>query len=170
MNENFSNVIVCDFEYEIADGDLSDVLCMVAYVLDERLQHVRTIRMWRGGFGTKPPFDIGPDALFVAYSACELTCFLVLGWEFPVHVFDLHTAYLAASNILLPHNPDEIRKKPRKRLPDACRAYGIEGWEQIDKEEISRDIGEGNWRKYGRKRVLALLRHLQLENCACPAT
>ena len=27
-----------------------------------------------------------------------------------------------------------MRKKPRKRLSDACRAYGIEGWERIDKD------------------------------------
>ena len=84
------------------------MLCMVAYVLNENLQHVRTIRMWRGDFGTAPPFDVGPDTLFVAYSAwAEMTCFKVLGWQFPVHIFDLHTAYLAASNVLLPYNPDE---------------------------------------------------------------
>ena len=77
-----------------------------------------------------------PTRLFVAYSAwAEMTCFKVLGWQFPVHIFDLHTAYLAASNILLPHNPDEVSKRPRKRLSDACRAYGIEGWERIDKED-----------------------------------
>ena len=46
-----------------------------------------------------PPFDIGPDSLFVAYSAwAEMTCFKVLGWKFPEHIFDQHTAYLAASN------------------------------------------------------------------------
>ena len=50
-------------------------------------------------------------------------------------------AYLAASNVLLPHNPDEVRKRQRKRLSDACRAYGIEGWERIDKETIATDIG-----------------------------
>jgi hypothetical protein len=43
MNNNFGSVIVCDFEYEIADGGLPNVLCMVAYVLDEHLQHIRTI-------------------------------------------------------------------------------------------------------------------------------
>ena len=31
-----------------------------------------------------------------------------------------------------------MRKRPRKRLSDACRAYGIEGWERIDKETIAR--------------------------------
>ena len=101
-----------------------------------------------------PPFDIGDDTLFVAYSAwAEMTCFMVLGWEFPEHIFDQHTAYLAASNILLPHNPDETRKRERKRLSDACRAYGIEGWERIDKETIAKDIGEGRWRDHGQPAV-----------------
>ena len=152
---NFKTVVVCDFEYEVADGDLPNVLCMVAYVLDENLQHVRTIRLWRDDFGAAPPFDTGPDTLFVAYSAwAEMTCFSVLGWKFPEHIFDQHTAYLAASNVLLPYEPDEVRKKQRKRLPDACRAYGIEGWERIDKEAIARDIGEGRWRDHGREAVL----------------
>jgi len=154
VSENFREVVVCDFEYEVTPGDLPNVLCMVAYILDENLRHVRTIRLWRGDFGTAPPFDTGPDALFVAYSAwAEMTCFEVLGWKFPVHVFDLHTAYLAASNVLLPHNPGEVKNKPRKRLADACRAYGIEGWEQIDKETIAKDIGDGRWSHYGREQV-----------------
>ena len=127
---------------------------MVVHVLDENLQHVRTIRQWRGEFGRTPPFDIGDDTLFVAYSAwAELTIFMTLGWKFPKHVFDLHTAYLAASNVLAPHDPDNPRKREHKRLPDACRAYGIEGWEQIDKGTMAQDIGEGRWRKYGQEAV-----------------
>ena len=161
MSKNFTSVVVVDFEYEttggdyaLVAGDLPAVLCMVAYVLNERLQHVRTIRLWRGEFGATPPFDIGPDTLFVAYSAwAELTIFKTLGWKFPEHIFDLHTAYLATSNILLPYNPDEVRKRQRKRLSDACRAYGIPGWESIDKESIARDIGEGRWRDHGQDAV-----------------
>ena len=155
MNKNFSQVVVVDFEFEIADGDLPNVLCVVAYVLDENLKHVRTIRKWRGELGSTPLFDIGPDTLFVAYSAwAELTCFMMLRWKFPVHVFDCHTAYLAASNILLPPLQDgEKPKRERKRLSDACRAYGIEGWEQIDKPAIAKDIGEGRWYIYGQEAV-----------------
>lgn len=157
MSRTFRNVVVADFEYEVEGGDrnlrrgdLPHVLCLVAYLLDEHLRHVRTIRLWRGEFDPTPPFDIGDDTLFVAYSAwAELTCFLTLGWKFPKHVFDCHTAYLAASNILLPYNPDEVRKRQGKRLPDACRAYGIEGWERIDKGKIAQDIGEGRWRDHG---------------------
>jgi hypothetical protein len=154
MRENFRQVVVVDTEYEIEPGGLPNVLCLVAYVLDEHLRHVRTVRLWRGEFGSAPPFDIDDDTLFVAYSAwAELTCFKVLGWKFPEHIFDLHTTYLAGSNVLLPYDPDKKRTKQRKRLPDACRAYGIEGWERIDKEKMARDIGEGRWRIYGREAV-----------------
>ena len=66
----------------------------------------------------------------------------------------MHTNYLAASNVLLPYEPDEVRRKPRKRLPDACRAYGIEGWEHIGKDTMAEDIGNGLWRKYGKRAVL----------------
>jgi hypothetical protein len=144
----FSTIVVCDFEYEVADGELPNVLCMVAQVLDENLRHLRTIRLWRGEFGSTPPFDVGPDSLFVAYSAwAEMTCFQVLGWKFPAHIFDQHTAYLATSNVLLPYNPNEQRVKVRKRLSDACRAYDLDGWERIDKEAISESIGNGTWRQ-----------------------
>ena len=157
MSDHFGQIVVGDFEYEtsggeynLVAGDLPVVLCGVFYVLDENLQHVRTIKQWRGEFGSTPPFDIGDDTLFVAYSAwAELTCFMTLRWKFPKHVYDLHTAYLATSNILTPHDPDNPRKREHKRLPDACRAYGIEGWEQIDKGTMAQDIGEGRWRKYG---------------------
>jgi hypothetical protein len=117
-----------------------------------------TIRWWRDDFGSKPPFDIGPDALIVAYSAwAEMTCFLALGWPFPQYVLDLHTAYLATSNTLAPWDSEEQQKhkKPRKRLSDACRAHGIRGWESVDKDVIAKDIGEGNWRKWGREAVIA---------------
>ena len=152
--QHFTTIAVFDFEYEVEDGELPDVLCLVAYILDEHLRLVRKIRMWRGEFGSTPPFDTGPDTLCVAYSAwAEMTCFMVLGWEFPAHIFDLHTAFLSVSNILLPYNPDEKPRRPRKRLSDACRAYEVEGWENIDKEQMAKDIGEGRWRDYGQERV-----------------
>jgi len=75
-----------------------------------------------------------------------------LGWKFPTHIFDLHTAYLASSNILHSQT-DDLHKKPRKRLPDACKVYGLEGWERLEKTELTRDIGEGRWRDHGRERV-----------------
>jgi DNA polymerase family A len=160
MKTTFGQVIVADFEYETAappqrEGDLPNVLCLIVYVLNDNLQHVATHRLWRGEFGNSPPFDIGPDTLFVAYNAsADLECFQVLNWKFPIHVYDQYTAFLATSNILLPHDPDEKRARPSKKLPDACRAYGVNGWENIDKAHIAADIGNGLWRKYGRDGVL----------------
>ena len=119
MNDIFKVIAAIDFEYEISAGGLPVVLCLVVYVLDQFLRHVQTIRLWRDDFGSKPPFDIGPDALIVAYSAwAEMTCFLQLGWPFPEHVLDLHTAYLATSNVLEPYDYEETkRKKVSKNLP-----------------------------------------------------
>ena len=36
----------------------------------------------------------------------------------------------------------------------ACAAYGIDGWETIDKPELAKAIGEGRWRDYGQPTVL----------------
>ena len=147
---HFRRIIVLDFEYEIEDGGLPNVLCLVAYVLDSNLRCLEIIRRWRGEFGPSPPFDFDDDTLIVGYSLwAELTCFLVLGWRFPKHIYDLHTAFLSVSNILLPYNPDETRIKQRKRLSDACKAYGIAGWDNIDKPEMAKAIGEGRWHEYG---------------------
>ena len=157
MSGYFTSIVVCDFEYEVADGGLPNPLCMTAYVLDQNFQHVRTIRQWRDELfkSSTAPFDTGPNALFVAYAAwAELQCFIALGWPFPVHVFDQNTAYLAATNILRPYNPEEIYKRQRKRLSDACKAYGVTGWENIDKPQIAKDIGEGHWQIYGKQAVL----------------
>jgi DNA polymerase I len=152
----FRQVVVADFEYEVEPGGLPNPLCMVAHVLvGQDLRLAQTIKLWRGEFGSAPPFDIGADTLFVAYSAwAEMTCFKVLSWQFPTYVFDQHTAYLAASNLLLPYNPNEEEwKKQRRRLPDACRAFGIEGWQQIDKDIIAADVGAGRWQQYGQEGV-----------------
>jgi hypothetical protein len=118
MGDNFKKIVVCDFEYETCappqrEGDPPNVLCLVAHLLDENLQHVHTVRQWRGEFGQSPPFDIDDNVLFAGYSCwAEMTCFMRLGWKFPRYIFDQHTAYLATSNILLPHNPDHANACP----------------------------------------------------------
>jgi hypothetical protein len=71
-----------------------------------------------------------------------------LGWQFPDHVFDLHTAFLASSNILPPYDPEAVRQKSRKDLESACTAYHLEqGWQGIDKSDIAQSIGNGTWRQ-----------------------
>jgi DNA polymerase I-like protein with 3'-5' exonuclease and polymerase domains len=48
---------------------------------------------------TQAPFPTGRDALFVAYMAsAELSCFLRLGWTWPVNVLDLFAEFRALTN------------------------------------------------------------------------
>ena len=155
MSRHFTKIAVIDTEYEIDDGGLPNLLCMVVYWLDANLRLVKVVRYWRGEFPTKSPFDDG--VLVVAFSGwAELTCFMQPSpnWEFPRHIFDLHTAYLATSNILLPHDPDNKRKRERCNLAAACRAFGIAGWENINKPAIAEAIGQGRWREFGKDAVL----------------
>ena len=85
----FRRTAVFDFEHEIADGGLPDPLCLVCHLLDENLQLFEIIRRWRGEFGNSPPFPIDDDTLAVGYSLwADLTCFRVLGWQFPRYIFD----------------------------------------------------------------------------------
>ena len=156
MSENFGQVVVVDFEYEIDDGELPNVLCMVAYVLDENLQHVRTIQLWRGEFGSTPPFDIGPDALFVAYSAwAEMTCFMVLGWKFPgAHLRPAHRlprGQQRPAAVQSGRGAEEAeRKRLVRRLP-RLRHRRLGAHRQG--ATIAKAIGEGRWREYGREAV-----------------
>jgi hypothetical protein len=66
VSEHFTQTIVADFEYEIEDGGLPNPLCMVAYVLDEHLRHVRTIRVWREEL---PTADVPRTLFWSNYSA-----------------------------------------------------------------------------------------------------
>jgi hypothetical protein len=152
MSGNFGRVVVVDFEYETSGGgyhlqagDLPRVLCMVAYVLDENLQHVRTVRLWRGEFGSAPPFDIGPDTLFVAYSAwAELTCFLTLGWEFPCHVFDLGGGVDPRRGREAPRQSAGLRQQQHRRRRDGgiarCRSATV-GHPSPDRQAVHRSGG-----------------------------
>jgi DNA polymerase-1 len=149
----FRRVGIVDFEYEcFPPGSLYRPLCMVAYELDEHLRLVRIHRLWRGEFGKEPPFPTDDDTLIVAYAAhAEMQCFQALGWKFPVHVFDQFVAYAAATNFLFPKTHGGLRPKVSRKLSDACRVYGIGGWENIDKPQLAKDIGEGRWQLHGRQ-------------------
>jgi DNA polymerase I len=129
---------------------------MVAQELDENLEPLRLHKIWRGDFPSSPPFNIGDDALFVAYAAAaELTCFKVLGWKFPAHIFDQDVAYLAASNVLNPYRPNAEREKRQHSFEHACASYGLEGWAGMNKEDLQQSIGNDTWRgKYSPEDVM----------------
>ena len=93
----YGQIWCCDFEFHHADGDLPVPVCMVA----KELRSGQVIRLWQDELRQSgcPPFDTGPDALFVAYYAsAEIGCFLALGWRTPERVLDLFTEFRAETN------------------------------------------------------------------------
>jgi DNA polymerase-1 len=93
----FSQVWCVDFEYRADAGERPWPVCMVARELSTGCE----LRLWRDELLalSRAPFDLGPDALFVAYFAsAELGCFLELGWPFPQNVLDLYVEHRVETN------------------------------------------------------------------------
>ena len=101
----YRHVVVADFEFEFGghasfedasrSGERPRPVCMVA----KELRSGKIWRLWRGEFGSTPPFPIGSDALFVAYYAsAELGCFRALGWPMPANILDLFTEFRDRTN------------------------------------------------------------------------
>jgi len=98
-------IVAADFEFEFGGhasfanasraGERPRPVCMVA----RDLISGQTWRLWRGEFGSAPPFPIGPDALFVAfYASAELGCFRALGWPMPTNTLDLFAEFRDRTN------------------------------------------------------------------------
>ena len=93
----FREVWTCDTEFQAPPGERPHVLCLVA----RELRSGREIRLWRGELIrlASAPFDIGAEALFVAFFApAELGCFLELGWGLPVNIVDLFCEHRVNTN------------------------------------------------------------------------
>jgi DNA polymerase I len=61
----------------------------------------QVIRLWQDELRrlNQAPFDVGPDAVVVAYmAAAEMGCFLELGWKLPVNVLDLFVEHRVETN------------------------------------------------------------------------
>lgn len=121
----FREVWAVDFEYQQDDGEKPIIHCLVAL----ELKTGRLLRIWEDELRTLscPPYDIGPDSLFVAYTApAEFSCHLVLGWELPVNVLD---PYVEFRNRVSGHKPFHGHG-----LLGAMLFYGLKGIEAFEKE------------------------------------
>jgi DNA polymerase-1 len=70
-------------------------------MVSQEVKTGRVIRLWRNELLTlqQAPFNVGTDALFVAYFAsAEFSCFLQLGWPLPKNVLDLYVEHRNATN------------------------------------------------------------------------
>jgi DNA polymerase I len=140
----FAAVVVADFEFEFGgrDGERPRPVCMVA----KELRTGKEWRLWRGQFGSVPPFPIGPDTLFVAFNAsAELGCFRALGWPMPKRILDLFVEFHNHVNGLI----------SERGLIDALNYFGLDALDAREKKEM-RDLvlGGGPWSEAQRRDIL----------------
>jgi len=128
-------VIVADFEFEFGghsskeeagrSGERPRPICMVAHDLVSGQRW----RLWRGEFGSAPPFPTGPDSLFVAYYAsAELGCFRALGWPRPANILDLYSEFRDRTN--------GIKLETGSGLIGALVYFGLDSIGATEKDEM----------------------------------
>ena len=93
----FREIWCVDFEFRADPGHHPWPVCMVA----KEIKTGRVVRLWRNELLAlnRAPFEVGTDALFVAYySSAEFGCFLELGWPLPKNVLDLFVEHRVETN------------------------------------------------------------------------
>lgn len=144
---DYSEVWCVDFEFRAPDGEQPEVRCMVAidYLTG------RTLRLWADELGNQPPFDIGDDALIVAYFAsAEIGCFRVLGWPSPENLLDLYVEFRRKHN--------GLPLKAGRSLNGALIQHGLKP--VVNKEEM-RELAMREGDRYSKKERHALLNYCE---------
>ncbi len=142
----YRHVVAADFEFEFGGqaGERPRPVCLVA----KDLHGGREWRVWRGEFGTAPPFPIGPDSLFVAYYAsAELGCFKALNWQMPANVLDLFVEFRVRTN--------GLTTPAGSGLLGALTYFGLDNIGAIEKDEMRALIlAGGPWSEDERAAIL----------------
>jgi len=136
-----------DFEFIATDGNTPEVVCLVAH---EYISG-RTLRYWQDELALmgEPPYDIGPDSVFVAYYAsAEMGCHLALGWDMPERLIDLYVEFRRITNGL---------DTPCGRgLIGALSYFGLDALEGTEKDSMRELILSGGpWSQFQRRQILA---------------
>jgi DNA polymerase-1 len=141
----FRYLVAVDFEFEFGGhasfeeagrtGERPRPVCMVA----KELRSGQEWRMWRDELlaATRPPFPIGPDALFVAYYvSAELGCFRALGWPMPTNILDLFVEFRVRTN--------GLTTPAGSGLVGALTYFGLDTIGAQEKDELRKQILLGN--------------------------
>ena len=150
----FRHVVIADFEFEFGghasaedagrSGERPRPVCMVA----KELRSGQTWQLWRGEFGSTPPFPTGPDSLFVAfYASAELGCFRALGWPKPSNILDLFVEFRDRTNgLTLPAGAGLI---------GALTYFGLDSIGATDKDDMRALIlAGGPWSESARNAIV----------------
>lgn len=95
MLEQFKEIWIHDFEFHAPDGERP----LVATLGAKELRSGRVVGLDCRQLGPKPPYDTGPENIFVSYYAsAEIGCHLSLGWPGPANVIDLYAEFRNLTN------------------------------------------------------------------------
>lgn len=151
--DRFSSVWSIDFEFSQPLGERPQVVCLVA--VEFRSKQVIRLGMRELENLKSPPFDVGPDSLFVAYfSSAEWNCFLSLGWELPTYVLDLWCEFKCNQNGL-PAPPAGFG------LLGCLSHFGLDSMAATEKQEMRELAMRGG--PYTDSEMLALLDYCQTD-------
>jgi hypothetical protein len=127
----FKNVWLVDFEFDQPEGARPVVVCLVA----REFFTGRLLRCWEGELAA-PPFDTGPDSLFVAfYSSAEWGCHLALGWPLPARVLDLYVEFRCITS---------GRTRPNgSGLLGALSYFGLDALDAVEKDAMRQLVLRG---------------------------
>ena len=121
----FRTVWFVDFEFRADPGERPNPVCLVA----REMRSNRLVRQWlTDETPNHPPFDVGPDSLFVAYFAsAELGCCLALNWPMPQNVLDLYVEFRSLTN---------GKTVPNRGLLGAMAYCGLDCMEVAEKDSM----------------------------------
>jgi DNA polymerase-1 len=144
--EGYKEAWLCDLEFISRPGERPIPVCLVAW----ELHSGRRLRLWQEELVSRgrPPFDIGPHSLFVAYFAsAELGCFRALGWPMPARILDLFTEFRNATNgLYVPAG---------NGLVGALTYFGLDAIDAAEKDEMRELVLTGGpWNKDEREAIL----------------
>jgi hypothetical protein len=105
MLDQFQQIVAVDFEHEFGghssfdeanrSGERPRPVCGGF----KELRSDKVAKLFRGKFGSEPPFPTGPETLWVSfYSSAEWINFLALGWPLPACVLDLYVEFRNLTN------------------------------------------------------------------------
>ena len=138
MSDYFTNIVVCDFEYEVADGGLPNALCMDGVRAGPKLPA-------RAHHSTVARRAFESDAAVRHRSQCIVRRLFRLGGDAMFHERSAGRSRSTSSTSTPPiwRQPifcgPTIPKRSTSANANACRTrarpIGVTGWENIDKED-----------------------------------
>jgi DNA polymerase I len=140
------------FEDANRSGERPRPVCAVA----KELRSGQEWRIFRGEFGSAPPFPVGPDALFVAYYAsAELGWFKALGWQNPANILDLFTEFRDRTNFVRSKGDKTPTLPAGRGLVGALTYFGLDALAAEEKDRLRLLVLRGGpWSESERREIL----------------